>query len=179
MYWCREACEKEKKLPSKFQQQKPVLNHSVLLGIHKQKANQSSKHFAGQLSCRDRTASIQYAQKQSVFVQRQFQPSWRGNAAVFTVGIVTMESCELPQNVCEVMDGNYDSVLPLLGQGQIAIATGDTVPGPAGFPLKSILLSGGSGPGPCMQWWSSTLMVFVIPLFKLWISCAAVMCCWG
>lgn len=94
-----------------------MLSLSVLLGIHKQKANQSSKHFCGQLSCRERTASIQYAQKQSTFVQRQLQPSWRGNAAVFTVGIVTVEACELLQNVCEVMDGKYDSVLPLLGWG--------------------------------------------------------------
>lgn len=108
---------KKKKLPSKFQYQKPVLNLSVLLSIHKQKTNQSSKRFCGQLSCRKRTVSIQYAQKQSVFMQRQLQPSWRGNAAVFTVGIVTMESCELLQNVSEVMDGKYDSVLPLLGPG--------------------------------------------------------------
>lgn len=85
---------------------------SVCSGIHKQKANQSSKHFSGQLSCRERTVSIQYAQKESVFVQRQLQPSWRGNAAVFTVGIVTMESCELLQNVCAVMDGKYDLATP-------------------------------------------------------------------
>lgn len=94
-----------------------MLNLSVLLGIHKQKTNQSSKRFSGQWSCRERTASVQYAQKQSMFMQRQLQPSWRGNAAVFTAGIVTMESCDLLQNVCEVMDGKYDSVLPLLGPG--------------------------------------------------------------
>lgn len=51
----------------------------------------------------------------------------------------------LLQNVCEVMDGKYDSVLPLLGQGWISTGTGDTVPGPARFPLKSILLFVGVG----------------------------------
>lgn len=78
-----------------------------------------------------------------MFVQRQLQPSWRGNAAVFTVGIVTMESCELLQNVCEVMDGKYDLATP--GPREIPTGSGDIVPGPGQFPLKSILLSGAVG----------------------------------